>query len=159
MRCDVEVFADGFNVAADVGTGDGVGESVVGDGFDGGFEHWCEHFQSALAVDASVLPEFGGDADESGEESTRQDGGCVVSGVGGFAFDGEGVAVVTTGEGLEPRREGFVIAVDGVPNVGEPIGIAVAGEGLEGMETCYACSGVSAASSTERVRAPEQWMT
>ena len=74
LRCDVEVFADGFNVAADVGTGDGVGESVVGDGVDGGSEHWCEHFQSALAVDACVLPEFGGDADESGEESTGQDG-------------------------------------------------------------------------------------
>ena len=66
----------------------------------------------------------------------------MVGGVGGFAFDGEGVAVVGAGEGLEPRREGFVIAVDGVGDVGEPIGIAVAGEGLEGMESCYACAGV-----------------
>ena len=35
-----------------------------------------------------------GDADESGEESTCQDGGCVVGGVCGFTFDSEGVAVV-----------------------------------------------------------------
>ena len=84
----------------------------------------------------------------------------MVGGVCGFALDSEGVAVVGAGEGLEPRREGFVIAVDGVGDVGEPIGIAVAGEGLEGMESCYATlRRLRAASSTERVRAPEQWMT
>ena len=68
------MFADGFEIASDVGTGDGVGESFVGDGFDGGSEDWREHFQGSIAVDASVLPKFGGDADESGEESTCQDG-------------------------------------------------------------------------------------
>ena len=48
----------------------------------------------------------------------------MVRGVCGFALDGEGVAVVCAREGLEPRREGFVIAVDGVPDVGEAIGLA-----------------------------------
>ena len=88
------MFADGFEVAADVWSGDGVWESVVGDGLDGGFQYWCEEFKGLVAVDAGVLPEFGGDADETGEEPAGEDGGCVICGVGGFALDGECVAMV-----------------------------------------------------------------
>ena len=38
----------------------------------------------------------------------------MVCGVGCFALDGEGVAVLSMGKGLEPCLEVFVIAVDGV---------------------------------------------
>ena len=55
--------SDGFEVAADVWSGDGVGETVVGDGFDGRSEYWGEQFKGLVAVDARVLPEFGRDAD------------------------------------------------------------------------------------------------
>ena len=111
------MFSDGFDVAADVGSGDGIWESFVGDGFDGGFEYRGEKLEGARTVDACVLPELGGDADESGEESAGENGGCMVGGVRGFALDVEGFAVLGLSEGLEPGCQGFVVAVDGVGDV------------------------------------------
>ena len=116
--------------------------------------------RARFAVDVGVLPQFGGDADEAGEESACQYCGCVVRGVCGVALDNEGVAVVCIGERLEPCRQRFIMAVDGVPNVGEPIGVGVIwGRFVRGWKPATAAPAFRAVSSTERVRAPEQWMT